>query len=123
MNIDKKILDFISKHRISVLTTLLAGGSPHSASMHFATGTENLDFIFFTKEKSRKCEHFETNKDYPASLVVGFSEEEWTEIQMEGTIKKLPRDNSEDEIKTFASKYDGAQIDNEHGVLKCTPKW
>ncbi len=120
---DERILGFVKKHRISVLTTILPNGIPHSASMHYATKEGSLDFIFFTKEKSRKCSHFEEGRKYPASLVIGFSEEEWVELQTEGTIEKVNKSKSKPEQKIFASKFDGAELDNDHVVLKYTPTW
>lgn len=118
---NKKVVEFIKKHRISVLSTILTGGTPHSASMHYATSDST--FIFFTKDQSRKCHHFDIGKKYPASLVVGFSEEEWVEFQSEGFIEKIDRAKSKLEVKIFAEKFDGAKLDEEHVVLKYKPTW
>lgn len=81
---DEQVIGFAYKHRICVLTTVLPDGTPHSATLHYATTKEPLTFILFTDRDSRKCSHFENGKKYPASLVVGFSEEEFTELQTEG---------------------------------------
>jgi general stress protein 26 len=121
--IDQKIINFIEKHRIGVLTTLLPDGRPHSASMHVASRNEPLTFIFFTKKDSRKCSHLETNKKYPASLVIGFSEEEFIELQLEGDIEKIDKNNSIEAEKVFASKFAGAKLDDEHIVLSFSPNW
>lgn len=123
LDMDKRVLDFVAKHRISVLTTLLPDGKPHSASMHYATKSGSLNFVFFTKEKSRKCEHFVEGKKYPASLVIGFSEEEWVELQTEGFIEKVKRSKSKPGEKVFATKFDGAILDSEHVVLEYRPTW
>ena len=106
---DKKILNFLKKQNVSVLTTLLADGNPHSASMHFAMRDDPFEFVFFTKHVSRKCNHFEVGKKYPAALVVGFNENEMVEFQAEGTIQKVDQDGSKLGEKTFASKFKGAK--------------
>lgn len=80
---DIKIQDFLNKNRISVLTTVLPNGSPHSATLHFASSIDPLYFAFWTERNSRKCSHFALDSKYPASLVVGFSEEEFKTLQME----------------------------------------
>lgn len=120
---EAKILKFITKNHVSVLTTLLENGCPHSASMHFASTDKPFKFVFFTKKVSRKCKHFEENKKYPASLVVGFDEKEMIEFQSEGTIKIASSTESDKGVKTFADKFGGAELDSEHQVLIYEPTW
>lgn len=120
---EAKVLDFLKKEHVSVLTTLLPDGSPHSASMHFAMQDDGNHFVFFTKNVSRKCGHFETGIEYPASLVVGFDERQMIEFQSEGIVQKVSEAESELCEKVFASKFEGAKLDDEHIVLKFTPKW
>ncbi len=118
---EQKILDFLAKERISVLTTLRPDWFPHSATMHFGFDGEN--FVFFTKEKSKKCTNFEYGEKYKASLVVGFDEKEFIELQAEGMIEKIEKEKSKPEEKVFASKFGGAELDSEHVVLKFKPTW
>lgn len=120
---DKRILNFLQKEHVSVLTTILPAGIPHSSSMHFAMREKPFQFIFFTKENSRKCEHFGVGRFYPASFVVGFDETKMVIFQAEGVIKKVNRILSRLGEKTFASKFKGAKLDSEHVVLEFTPKW
>lgn len=120
---DKKILGFLKKQHVSVLTTLLENGNPHSASMHFAMRDNPFEFVFFTKHVSRKCSHFEVDRKYPAALVVGFNEDEMVEFQSEGTVEKVNQTKSKLGEETFASKFDGAKLDNEHVVLEYVPTW
>ena len=56
-------------------------------------------------------------------MVIGFSEEEWVEFQMEGVIKKLERSDSNEKIEVFASKFSGATLKDDHIVLKFTSTW
>lgn len=120
---DKKILKFINRNHVSVLTTLLENGNPHSASMHYASRENPLEFVFFTKKNSRKCKHFENNKKYPASLVIGFDEKEMIEFQSNGMIRKTNKEESKQGVKTFVGKFKGAELDNEHQVLIYEPTW
>lgn len=120
---DKKILKFLETSRVSVLTTLLENGNPHSASMHFASRNNPLEFVFFTKKVSRKCKHFESGKKYQSSFVIGFDEREMVEFQSEGIIRKANELESKLGVQTFAGKFDGAQLDEEHQVLIYKPIW
>ena len=127
MNVNKKVIDFAAKHRISVLTTLLDNGNPHSASMHYAFSANSLSFVFLTERESRKCKHFTEGKKYPASLVIGFSEEEWVQFQMEGEIYLIKDKKELDEAwKIYAEKFVGMDKwkDSKTDVLlKFVPKW
>lgn len=118
-----KILKFIKKNRISVLTTLLEDGTPHSASMHFASSNNPLEFVFFTKKISRKCMCLKNNIKSPASLVIGFDESEMVEFQSEGNIRIANVDESSSGVKIFAEKFGSAELDSEHQVLIYEPTW
>lgn len=120
---DMKILEFLKRENVSVLSTILPAGTPHSATMHFAMREKPFQFVFFTKENSRKCEHFRVGRQYPASFVVGFDETKMIGFQAEGVIKKVNQVLSRLGEKTFASKFKGAKLDSEHIVLEFTPKW
>ena len=118
-----KILEFLKRENVSVLSTILPAGTPHSATMHFAMREKPFQFVFFTKENSRKCEHFRVGRQYPASFVVGFDETKMIGFQAEGVIKKVNQVLSRLGEKTFAYKFKGAKLDSEHIVLEFTPKW
>jgi uncharacterized protein YhbP (UPF0306 family) len=120
---EKKVIDFLTNEHVSALTTLLSDKIPHTAAMHFAMREKPFQFIFFTKENSRKCEHFRVGRQYPASFVVGFDEAKMVEFQAEGIIKKVNQVLSRLGEKAFASKFKGAKLDSEHVVLEFTPKW
>lgn len=122
-SMDTKITDFFKRNNVSVLTTILPDGIPHSASMHFAMRDKLFQFVFFTKAVSRKCGHFRVGRQYPASVVVGFDEKEMIEFQAEGVVKKVSQILTGLGVKTFASKFKGAKLDSEHVVLEFTPKW
>lgn len=120
---DTRIIDFLTNQRICVLTTILPDGTPHSATMHFAMREKPFQFIFFTKDISRKCEHFRVGRQYPASFVVGFDENKMVEFQATGIIKKVNKVLAKLGEKTFATKFKGSKLDAEHVVLEFSPKW
>lgn len=118
---DKKVLDFLEKEHVSCLTIVLPDGTPHSASMHFASSDNT--FVFFTKMTSKKCKDLEFDKKYKATVTVGFDEHRMVEFQSTGEIEKIDKKISETEEKIFASKFKGAQLDSDHIVLKYVAKW
>ncbi len=126
MKIEKKILDFINNNRISVLTTVLSNGKPHSSSMHFA-GSIDSGFIFFTEKNSRKCSHFENDETYPAAMVIGFDENEFIELQLEGEVEMASAGkNLENGWKTYTAKFPGSdkwRNSKTDVLLKFIPKW
>lgn len=89
MNVDKKLISFIEKHRVSVLTTLLKNGSPHSATMHYSHQKRPLKFFFSTENTSRKCEDLLDGKKTKASMIIGLSEDEMVTLQMDGIIRAI----------------------------------
>ncbi len=86
---DKKINTFIKGNRISVLTTLLKDGSPHSATLHYSHQDKPLRFFVSTENTSRKCQGLLDGKEIKGSMVIGFSEEEFITFQMEGTVRAV----------------------------------
>ena len=84
---DSKILNFLNNNRVSVFTTLLPDGSPHSAALHYSHVEEPLTLYFSIENTSRKCQDLLTGKTVKASVVIGFSEQEWITIQMDGSAR------------------------------------
>lgn len=124
---DKRVLKLLQRHRISSLTTLLASGSPHSAAMHYAFSEDPLFFIILTEKGSRKLQGLNPGELSRACLVVGFSEEEWLTMQMEGEVEWVSDKKDLDQgWKIYAEKYKGMdkyKNDPESVMLKFTPTW
>src|SRR5260221_8888214 len=112
---DKKILDFLKSHRVSVLTTLLKDGSPHGATLHYSHRDEPLELYFSTENTGRKSEGLLNGEIGKASLVVGFSEEEWITLQMEGEVRIILDKNELEEIYKihYAKHPNSEQYKNE----------
>jgi uncharacterized protein YhbP (UPF0306 family) len=75
---DQIIHDFLAKERVCVLAT------PHASAMHFTFDESSNVIYLMTRKGSRKLERLEL-----ASLVVGFSEQEWITVQLDGKIETI----------------------------------
>lgn len=124
---EKTVSDFASKHRIAVLTTLIDQDTPHSASMHYAFSTDEGSFMFFTEQKSTKCKGLNDSLKHPASMVIGFSEEEFIELQMRGEIS-IVKDSKDLESawKVYGDKFPNMlkwKDSKDDVLLKFVPLW
>lgn len=86
---ETKILDFLSNHRVSSLTTLLNDGTPHASALHYSHENNPLTLYFSTENTSRKTQALLDGKTVKASVVIGFSEEEWITLQMDGQVRAV----------------------------------
>lgn len=86
---DNRILDFLTKHRICSLTTILPSGTPHAAALHFSHSENPFMLYFSTQNSSRKCQGLLNGETVQGAVVVGLSEEEWITVQMEGNVKAI----------------------------------
>lgn len=86
---DKTVLDFLAAHRVCSLTTILSDGSPHAAALHYSHQNDPLTLYFSTEKTGRKMEALLDGRPGKASVVVGFSEEEWKTLQMDGEVRAI----------------------------------
>lgn len=84
--INSKILDFLARQRVCALTTLLSDGTPHASAMHFSHNTEPFKIYIQTENTSKKCQALLEGNEVKASVVIGFSEEEFKTLQMDGFV-------------------------------------
>lgn len=126
--IDTRIVDFAEKHRIAVISTLVADGAPHSATIHYAS-TRPLEFFFVTERTTRKLSAIIKSpaQSGPASVVIGFSEEEWVELQMEGTIRIITKKEEQEHAwNIFLEKFPQSakrKPDPKYALLSFVPSW
>lgn len=123
---DAQIIEFLDNHRIGCLTTLLGNGSPHSAAVHFANSEEPFAFYFSTEKTTKKVQGMISGKVVPASLVIGFSEEEWKTLQMNGNATIATGRDLAEAHKVYYTKYPSGEKhkDNPDTVfIKFTPNW
>lgn len=124
---DKKVLDFLTNHRVCSLTTLLKDKSPHAAALHYSHSNEPLELYFSTENTSRKCEALLEGKSTQASVVIGFSEEEWITVQMDGEVSVVSEPKELRTIQSihYAKHSTSAKYKDDSATmfLKFTPKW
>jgi len=84
--INTKILNFLKKHPVCSLTTLLKDGLPHAAAVHYSHNENPMQLYSSTDKNSKKCEALLDGNTTKASVVIGFSEKEWITLQMDGEI-------------------------------------
>lgn len=122
-----KIFEFLAKHRVCSLTTLLNDGSPHAAALHYSNKNEPLELYFSTENTSLKTQALLDGKSTKASVVIGFSEEEWITLQMDGEIKTVLDENELSAIHVihYAKIPDAERYKDEKTTifLKFIPRW
>ncbi|MBW7944828.1 pyridoxamine 5'-phosphate oxidase family protein [Patescibacteria group bacterium] len=120
-------LRLLDKHPVCSLTTLLKDGSPHAAAVHFSYSAEPLELYFSTSRTSKKCEALLDGSATKASVALGFSEEEWLTLQLDGEIKSVtdPAELSRIQTIHYAKHPRAAKFkdDPETLFLKFTPTW
>jgi general stress protein 26 len=125
--IDERIANFLSKHAICALTTLLADGAPHAAALHFSHNPAPFEFYFLTKNTSRKAGGLQDAESVMAAVVVGFSEEELITLQLDGEVSIIKDEIELDDVRrNYFDKHPGSkkyENDKAYIFLKFTPTW
>lgn len=121
--IDEKITSFLTRHRISVLSLLRSDNSVHGATVHFAHTDSPFEIVIVTETGSRKASALMPGKTAQASVVVGFSEEEWVELQMSGTVRMAVGADEHLKAKNAFELKFGGEIKDDKVILLFTPAW
>ncbi|HEX7042841.1 MAG TPA: hypothetical protein VF189_06320 [Patescibacteria group bacterium] len=100
---NKDILDYLKLQRTCVLAVEMMDGSPHAATVHFATSADPLMFYFETNKVYRKSEPLYGKKEVRATLVVGTTEDNMRTFQTDGIARLL----NDDEVDIYNSIYLG----------------
>ena len=119
----RKVLDFIKKKKLAVVSTINFKGISESALVAFSE-TDKLEIIFGTFKNTRKYKNLQNNKNI--SLVIGWDEEENITIQYEGLANEVKNKEFEEcriiqlnknpNSKTYA-------FEKEQRYFKISPKW
>jgi uncharacterized protein YhbP (UPF0306 family) len=100
---NQDILDYINSQRVCVLAVEMPDGSPHAATLHFATSKDGTTFYFLTSPGYRKTEALKGRLTSRASVVVGVDEAVMKTMQLDGEVRIV----SEAERKNFDGIYFG----------------
>ena len=124
---NEQILNFISKERVCVLSVILPDGTSHSAAVHYSHQTEPLKIFIQTINTTEKVKGLLNGEIGKASVVIGFSEQDWLTLQMRGDIKIISDSGQLQEIYKihYAKHPDAEQYKNNPGTvfLEFTPTW
>lgn len=124
---EQKILDYLTKERVACLATTLKDGSPHAAALHYSHSSEPLELYFSTENTSKKCQGILSGETTKASVVVGFSEQEFKTLQLDGQVSVVT--DSAELVKIHGVHYakfpESAKYKDlpESVVLKFIPSW
>ena len=122
-----QILNFITKERACVLSVILPDGTPHSAAVHYSHQNGPLKIFIQTTNTTEKVKGLLNGETGKASLVIGFSEQDWLTLQIRGDIKIVSELNQLQEIYKihYAKHPDAEQYKNNPGTvfLEFTPTW
>jgi general stress protein 26 len=123
---NQKILDFLKKEPVGVISVLMADGAPHSATVHYSHQENPLKFFIQTSNGTVKVQNLLDGKIGKAAMVIGFSEQAWLTMQMRGTIRVVSDKNELEVIyKTHYAKHpDAEKYKGPKTVfLEFTPTW
>jgi uncharacterized pyridoxamine 5'-phosphate oxidase family protein len=116
------VYDFLSRHKLAVLSTVNEHWKPESALVGIAV-SENLEIIFDTANTTRKYRNILHNPN--VALVIGWDDE--TTIQFEGTAEELTGPGAdkykEAYFRAFPDGRNRAVTWNGIVHFKVTPRW
>lgn len=121
--IKKKILEHMSKQKLTVISTIHADQSaPESACIGF-TETENLEIVFGTSNQSRKYKNIQSNPN--VAFVIGWTFGQPT-VQYEGMARELTSEEAEGHSTVMAIKNKQSEKFRnrpDQRYFLVTPKW
>ena len=121
MSQKQKILDFIKRNKLMVISTINPQGIPQSAVLEFGE-TDNLEIIFDTFNTARKYRNLKHNQNI--SLVIGWDEN--ITVQYDGEAIELEGEELKRYKKFYFKKNPEAQRwEKRQGIryFKTLPKW
>ncbi len=119
----QKILDFIKKKKLGVISTINQEGKPESAVVAFSE-TDKLELIFGTFNTTRKYKNLKANQNI--SFVIGWDEEEKITIQYEGLARDVKDEEFEECRTVHLNKNPSSKkfaFGKEQRYFKITPRW
>jgi len=118
---ERRILNFVKKHKLAVLATINNEGKPESSVIEFSE-KNNLELIFDTFSSFRKYKNIKSNPE--VAIVIGWDEN--ITIQYEGTATELKDKELQESINLHINKLqDAKKFVGMEGIkfFKITPKW
>lgn len=119
---DDRVIEFLTKHNIGVVSFLLQGNIVHSAVMNYSFTPVPLTFYFSTNAESKKAASIKNGETVKGALVIGFSEVEWATLQCEGDMQGI-REGEEFEKARAIYIARLSHGDPSTLMIKFTPSW
>lgn len=122
----QEILDYIKTQRVGVFAVEMMDGSPHAATVHFASSENPLMFFFKTDRHYKKSEPLFGRPITRASFVIGSSESDMRTLQLDGEARLINKDEEDIFQKTFYGKFpEKSGKPNGDNVVRFVffPKW
>lgn len=104
-NMQKEIIDYIENQHVGVLAVEMLDGSPHAATVHFASKNNPLIFFFETCKDYRKNEPLSGKETTRASFVIGFDETNMKTLQLDGIARLIKTDEQEEFDLVYYGKF------------------
>lgn len=124
---DDRISHYLTSQKVCSLSNLLPDGSVHGAALHFSHSEEPLQLYFSVENSSRKCAGLLNGESVQAAVVVGFSEEEWLSLQLDGELQAVSDSEQLAKIQEihYSKHPNSAKYKDEPETLFLlfTPKW
>lgn len=106
---DQKVLDFLDKEKVCVLSVCLPDGSCHAASMHFSYQDEPLNIFIGTEKTTKKVQGLLNGGSARASVVIGFDEATMMTVQMDGDVRMATAEEMANVHKVHYTKHPGSE--------------
>lgn len=88
-----QVQNFLATQELGVLTILLPGGVPHSATVHYSYDPERNVCYIQTLDTTVKAQPFLSGEIGRGSFVVGVSKQPWVTLQMRGDVRQISEEN------------------------------
>ncbi len=124
---DSFIANFLKSQKVCVLSVMLPDGHIRGAAMHYAFDSDTQKIYMMTRSGSTKMQGLKKPGDsVEASVVVGFSEEEWTTMQIQGVVKKTEGADMVRAVEVYSKVFGEAGSGDEKkdaAVLEFDIRW
>ncbi|MEK6936510.1 MAG: pyridoxamine 5'-phosphate oxidase family protein [Nanoarchaeota archaeon] len=121
--LEERVLEFIKRKRLAVISTINQIGTPESAVVAFAE-TSDLKLIFGTFNTTRKYQNLQNKRT--VSFVIGCDEDEKITVQYEGFAREVKNSELEECIRIQLEKNPKSRkyaFEKEQRYFIITPKF
>jgi hypothetical protein len=122
---ESRAIDYLLKNRVGCLALAMPDGKVHTAALHYSQDDNPVRLLFQTGSDTKKAQAFHAGKAQ-ASFTIGFSEEEWLTLQIDGVARLLTSAGEIEQFKSIhhakhprAAKYFGPETI----CIELTPDW